>query len=240
MKLKQLHLNLLFFMLLTGLIYGLVYHYLVMPLIGNELIHCLITGMIFGFINYSISIEIYKRFYELKKVNNNLMRSVNVDKLTDLLNRRAFDKDMLQISESDTYSLIFIDIDNFRRFNNEFGHKAGDTVLKNVSKTIKNTIRSNDRAYRYGGEEIVIFLKDCNKINALTIAENLRKNISEFDNSPLPSITVSLGVASCPEDGSNSSKIIIASDSALLNAKKSGKNCTFLYNDKHDTIGSNC
>lgn len=85
MKLK-LHLNLLISMLFTGLIYGIVYHYLVMPLFGNELIHCIITGTIFGLINYSISIGIYKRFYELKKVNNNLMKSVNVDKLTDLLN----------------------------------------------------------------------------------------------------------------------------------------------------------
>lgn len=238
MKLK-LHLSLLITMLLTGLAYGLLYHYIIMPLLGSELVHCIASGMIFGFINYFISIRIYKRSYELEKVNKTLKKSINVDKLTALFNRRAFDNDILKISKSETYSLIFIDIDNFRKFNNEFGHKAGDIVLQKVSQTIKNIIRSSDRAYRYGGEEIVILLKNCAKSNALSIAEKIRISISEIDNSPLPSITISLGVASCPEDSTNFSEIIVASDNALLTAKMSGKNCTLGYNDAQDTIYSN-
>jgi diguanylate cyclase len=238
MKLK-LHLSLLITMLFSGLAYGLLYHYTIMPLLYGELVHCIVSGMIFGLINYFISIAIYKRFYELKKVNKALKKSIHVDKLTALLNRRAFDNDMLKISKSDTYSLIFIDIDNFRRFNNEFGHKVGDMVLQKVSRTIKDTIRSSDRVYRYGGEEFVILLKDCDKSNALSIAEKIRIKISEIDNSPFPSITVSLGVASYPDDGTNFSEVIVASDKALLTAKKSGKNRTCVYNDAQDTVCSN-
>ena len=233
--------SLLVTMLLMGMVYGALYHFVVMPYIGSELIHCISSGVIFGLINYFMSIRIYKRFDDLEKVNKTLKKNMNVDKLTTLLNRRAFDNDILNISENQTYSLIFIDIDDFRRFNNESGHKAGDIVLQKVSHTIKNTIRSVDRAYRYGGEEIVILLKDCDKNNALSIAEKIRISISEIDNSPLPSITVSLGVASCPENGTNFSKIIATSDSALLIAKKSGKNCTFFHepSPSSDRIDSN-
>lgn len=124
----------------------------------------------------------------------------------------------------DTYSIIFIDIDNFKNFNNSFGHQIGDTVLKKVGQTIKATVRSNDSVYRYGGEEIVIILNDCDKKNAFAIAEKVRLNISELDNSPFPVITISLGISSYPEDGTEIDKIIEASDMALLTAKKLGKN----------------
>jgi len=238
MKLK-LHLSLLISMLFTGSVFGILYHYMVMPLFGSELTRCISSGTIFGLINYFICIGIYKKFYELKKVNITLEKKVYIDRLTTLFNRSALDNDMLQISNSETYSLVFIDIDNFRRFNNEYGHKAGDVVLQKASDTIKNTIRSFDRAYRYGGDEFVILLKDYNKINVLSIVGKIRINISEIDNSPLPSITVSCGVASYPEDGDNFSKIIAASDSALLDAKKSGKNRTIIYNPAQDNIYSN-
>lgn len=225
-----LHLRLLISMLITGLAYGSLYHYIIMPLLHGELIHCISSGIIFSLINYFIIIRIYKRFYELQKVNKTLKKSINVDKLTTLYNRRAFDDDILKLSKYETYSLIFVDIDNFRRFNNEFGHKSGDIILHKVSQIIKNNIRDSDKAYRYGGEEIVILLKDCDKIKAFEIAEKIRKNISKFDNSPLPSTTISLGVANYPEDGTNFSDIVEYSDKALLFAKRSGKNCTITYN----------
>lgn len=178
---------------------------------------------------YFVSIRVFRRFYDLKEINKNLKKNIDTDKLTSLYNRRAFDNDILNISKDKTYSLIFIDIDNFRRFNNEFSHKAGDIVLQKVSGTIKNNIRCDDRAYRYGGEEIVILLKKCNKNKAFEIAEKIRINISKIDNSPLPSITVSLGVANYPEDGDDILNIVESSDNALSAAKRSGKNCTVTY-----------
>lgn len=216
--------NLLICMLLTGIAYGLIYHFIIMPLIGNELLHCLMQGVIFGLINFFMSIGIYEKYHVLKKSNKLLKKNLNMDKLTGLLNRRALDKDILELSSNEKYSIIFIDIDDFREFNNKFGHQIGDTVLQKVSREIKASLRVSDTVYRYGGEEIVILLKDCNKNIALEIAEKLRLNINELNNNPYPTITISLGVASYPVDGTEVEEIIEASDNALLTAKRLGKN----------------
>lgn len=216
--------DLLISMLIIGLVYGLTYHVVVMPLFGSKLIHCIIQSVGFGLINYFITIGIYKKYNVLKKSNTLLQKTLQIDKLTGLFNRRSFDNHIHKLPLDDTYSIIFIDIDNFKNFNNSFGHQIGDTVLKKVSQTIKATVRSNDSVYRYGGEEIVIVLNDCDKKNAFEIAEKVRLNISELDNSPFPVITISLGIANYPEDGTEIDKIIEASDKALLTAKRLGKN----------------
>lgn len=220
MKLK---LTLLTSMLFTGLANALLYHYFIMPLFESEFIHCITSGLIFGLISYFISIIIYKSFNKLKEFNN-------IDKLTSLYNRRAFENDLLKISNNNTYSIIFIDIDNFRKFSNELSQKSGDIVLQKVSETIRKNISSDDKTYRYGEKEIVILLKDCRKSTALEIAEKLRINISMVDNAPQPSITVSLGVANYPEDDNSFSNVIVAGEIALWTAKRSGKNCTISYN----------
>lgn len=215
-------------MLTTGLIYSLFYHFVIMPLFGSRLIHCISQGIVFGFINYFISIGIYKKYNLLKKSNKLLKKDLQIDKLTGLFNRRTFDNDIQELPIEDTYSIIFIDIDNFRKFNNNYGHQTGDTVLKKVSQTIKASVRVNDKVYRYGGEEIIIYLKDCDKKKAFEIAEKIRLNISELDNSPFQSITISLGISSYPEDGMEIDKIIEVSDFALLTAKKLGKNQVYV------------
>lgn len=212
-------------MLILGIGYGIVYHYLAMPLFGDSLfVQCLGFGTIYGLITFFIVLNITQKYYELEKDNRNLKRDMNIDKLTGLYNRRAFDQDIKKMAKEKAYSLIFIDVDNFRKFNNEYGHDLGDAVLQKVSETIKNNVRQNDRVYRYGGEEIIVVLKNCSKINAIQIGEKIRGNISSIDNSPQSSITISLGVASYPDDGEDISTIIKLSDKALLKAKKSGKN----------------
>jgi len=149
-----------------------------------------------------------------------------MDSLTGLLNRRAFDQAIKVVDDSGLYSLIFLDIDNFRDFNNHFGHDIGDNVLKKVGETIKACVRASDRVYRYGGEEITLILMDCDKKNAMKMAEKIRSEISQLDNGAYPQITVSLGVSSYPDDGRYIHDVIVASDKALLKAKQSGKNCT--------------
>lgn len=223
-----LNTSLLISMLTTVLIYSLFYHFVIMPLFGSRLIHGITQGIVFGFINYFIFIGIYKQYNLLKKSNKLLRKDLQIDKLTGLFNRRAFDNDIQELPIEDTYSIIFTDIDNFREFNNNFGHQTGDTVLKKVSQTIKASVRVNDKVYRYGGEEIIIYLKDCDKKKAFEIAEKIRLNISELDNSPFQSITISLGISSCPEDGTEIDKIIEVSDFALLTAKKLGKNQVYV------------
>ncbi|MCB2294018.1 GGDEF domain-containing protein [Clostridium algoriphilum] len=128
------------------------------------------------------------------------------------------------------YSAIFIDIDDFRNFNNDYGHFVGDEDLINVSKAIINGVRKNDRVYRYGWEEIVIILKGCNKEEAFIVAEKIRNNVSSIDNSILHKMSISLGVSAYPVDGGNVEEIIQACDEALLYAKNKGKNKTVVFN----------
>ncbi len=127
--------------------------------------------------------------------------------------------------------MIFIDIDNFRDFNNGFGHKVGDQTLCKVGQIIKSFVRIGDKVFRYGGEEIVVTLTDCNKANALKLAEKIRGGVSSLDNDPYPKVTVSLGISSYPEDGKTVEEILEKSDRALLIAKEQGKNRSIEYID---------
>lgn len=181
---------------------------------------------LFGLTNFIVAVLFYKRLEKIERLNQQLKSSLMTDNLTGLLNRRAFDQDIKNVDNSGLYSLIFLDIDNFRDFNNHFGHDIGDNVLKKVGETIKACVRAADRVYRYGGEEIILLLLDCDKKNAMKMAEKIRSEISRLDNQAYPQITVSLGVASYPDDGRYIHDVIVASDKARLKAKQSGKNCT--------------
>lgn len=224
-----IHLKLFAAMVSVGAVYGFVYHLIVMPLFSDRLLHCLLTSAVFGIINYIVTINVYKRYFVLKEKNKLLSKGARTDQLTGVLNRKALDEDIENIDDNRNYSMLFMDIDNFRDFNNKFGHPVGDLVLKKVSRTIKSSIRFGDKVYRYGGEEFLIILKDCSKSNAREIAEKIRINVSELNNSPYPNITLSIGVSSYPEDGDAACKLIEVCDNAMLNAKKHGKNRTFTY-----------
>ncbi|MCO5384537.1 GGDEF domain-containing protein [Desulfosporosinus sp.] len=218
---------LLIAMVFTGILYSVVLLYFMpMPLFNNLLLHCIILGTLFGLTNFIVAVLFYKKVEKLKGLNQHLKLSLMTDNLTGLLNRRAFDQDTENCENSGLYSVIFLDIDNFRDFNNHFGHDIGDNVLRKVGETIKACVRATDRVYRYGGEEITLILMDCDKKNALKMAEKIRLEISQLDNQAYPQITVSLGVSSYPDDGRYIHEIIVASDKALLKAKQSGKNCT--------------
>jgi diguanylate cyclase (GGDEF)-like protein len=216
---------LLIFMIIVGILNAYLIDSMPLPLAKNFLLHCSILGTLFGLTNFAVII-LYRKLEKLKSANQSLKSSLITDSLTGLLNRRAFDKDIKKVNGSGDYSLIFLDIDNFRKFNNDFGHDIGDKVLETVGGKIKACVKATGRVYRYGGEEITIILKDCDKTNALSMAEKIRLEISLINNEPYPQITVSLGVSSYPENGPNIHDIIIASDKALLKAKQSGKNCT--------------
>ncbi|KJR47293.1 diguanylate cyclase (GGDEF domain) with PAS/PAC sensor [Desulfosporosinus sp. I2] len=211
----------------TGILYAVVLMYfMATPLFNNLVLHCTILGALFGLMNFVVAVLYYKRVEKIKKLNQQLKFSLMTDNLTGLLNRRAFDQDIKNVDDSGPYSIIFLDIDNFRDFNNHFGHDIGDNVLKKVGETIKACVRATDRIYRYGGEEITLILMDCDKKNAMKMAEKIRSEICRLDNQAFPQITVSLGVSSYPDDGRSIHEVIVASDKALLKAKQSGKNCT--------------
>lgn len=201
-------------------------HFITIPFINSLIFKCIFLGVVFGLANY-ITVELFLwKLNKLKNINKQLGLKLKTDSLTGILNRRAFDEDIKSLEHNGHYSLIFIDIDNFREFNNRFGHDVGDSVLVTVGQTIMECVRTTDRVYRYGGEEIVLLLRDCNKTNALKMAEKIRLKVSRLDNGSYPRITVSLGVSSYPDDGQIIHDLIVSTDQALLRAKKSGKNCT--------------
>lgn len=216
-------------MLAIGIIYAALFHLIAMPLFNNILLHCIILGVVFGVTSYLVALSFYRKYYKLKDINQYLNLSLITDKLTGLYNRRAFDYDVLNFRTMEIYSVIFIDIDNFKAFNDRFGHQVGDVVLARVGQCIKSIVRNEDKVYRYGGEEIVVLLEGCNKMNANKVAEKIRHQVSCQENNPYPKITVSLGVSSYPDDGDDIQSIIVQSDKALLQAKKSGRNCAISY-----------
>ena len=128
-------------------------------------------------------------------------------------------------------SLIMIDIDDFKVYNDQLGHQAGDNALKNLAILLKNQSRKMDYACRYGGEEFTIILPQTDKKEAFMIAERLRMDIDKHrfiseDILPNKKLTASLGLSTFPEDGLTASELIAASDKSMYLAKSKGKNIT--------------
>ncbi|MBU0710084.1 MAG: GGDEF domain-containing protein, partial [Candidatus Omnitrophica bacterium] len=128
-------------------------------------------------------------------------------------------------------SLIILDIDDFKIYNDKLGHQAGDKILKNLGHLLRNHFRKMDHVCRYGGEEFSIILPQTDKPEALLIAERLRKNIEEWKFSkaeilPKKRLTTSLGLSTFPADADNPADLISAADKKLYQAKHSGKNKT--------------
>ena len=155
------------------------------------------------------------------------------DGLTELYNHRYFQEQMkMQVEQSKRYgnefSLIILDIDFFKKFNDTFGHQAGDAVLKQVAQLLKSNVRATDIVCRYGGEEISIILPNAGKDIAFPTAEKICKRIAEkkfrLNNEQESNVTVSLGVATFPADGENASQIIEAADKRLYQSKNNGRN----------------
>lgn len=216
-------------MVIIGVSYGILFHGIIMPIFNGQLLHCILIGAAFGFTNFFVVGFFQKKYSILTKTNWSLKTSLRTDKLTGLLNRKAFEDDIIKSDYSWPYSVIFIDIDNFREYNNKYGHQIGDVVLAKVGSSIKKAIREDDFVYRYGGEEFVIILPDKDKKETLKVAERIRASVLKQDVGAYPCISLSLGISTCPEDGQVISDIIKASDMALLAAKSSGKNKSVAY-----------
>ena len=155
------------------------------------------------------------------------------DGLTDLYNHRYFQEQMLMAVENSKrygteFSLIILDIDFFKKFNDTFGHQAGDAVLRQVAHTLKKNVRTTDIVCRYGGEEMSIILPNTPKEEAYTtaqkICERVASNKIKLSNDKESNVTISLGVSTFPHDGSTPSEIIDCADKRLYNAKHNGRN----------------
>lgn len=155
------------------------------------------------------------------------------DGLTDLYNHRYFQEQIrMQIEHSKRYknsfSLIIIDIDFFKKFNDNFGHQSGDAVLRQVAQTLKRNVRATDIVCRYGGEEMSIILPNTDKDVAYSTAEKICKRVAnhkfKLSGNRETSVTISLGVSTYPADGNDATQIIEAADKRLYEAKNNGRN----------------
>lgn len=174
-------------------------------------------------IKYLIKSRDFDRQYKL----------ATTDGLTELYNHRYFQEQLQQqINHSKRYgtpvSLIIIDIDFFKKFNDSYGHQSGDAVLRQVAFTLRKNVRQTDIVCRYGGEEMSIILPNTNYEEAVNIANKLCSIISSkkfrLTNSRESSVTISLGVSSIEKDGDTPSKLIETADKRLYNAKGNGRN----------------
>ena len=157
-----------------------------------------------------------------------ISKIATVDDLTGLYKREVLDIFIKKIYEkskrkSSFFSFIMIDIDDFKNINDTYGHQKGDEVLEEISKIIKNSIRSMDIAFRYGGEELSVIFPDTKKDDAYKIAEKIRVNIEKKYTNNM-NITVSIGISSNEDKSSDQIEIIKNADELLYEAKNNGKN----------------
>ena len=162
---------------------------------------------------------------ETKKIEERLRYLSERDVLTHFYNRRLFFEHIgfLVNKQKNTFSLIMFDIDHFKLINDRYGHLVGDDVLRSISKTVIQMLTQKDKAYRYGGEEFFIILKDTLKKEALEISENLRKEIEEIKCSPVDKVTVSIGVVE-HQPNETIDDVVKRVDDLLYDAKRAGRN----------------
>jgi diguanylate cyclase (GGDEF)-like protein len=177
--------------------------------------------------------KVKERTHLLEEANARLGLLAVTDGLTGLFNHRFFHEQLLQAVERSLRSgtpvaLLMIDVDHFKKYNDRQGHPAGDEALRTVARSISEDRRTVDVVARYGGEEFAVVLHDVTREQAVELADKMRLRvasapIAHADQQPLGRLTVSIGVAACPQDAQTAEALLEAADVALYRAKKSGR-----------------
>jgi diguanylate cyclase (GGDEF)-like protein len=164
----------------------------------------------------------------LRQQNEELERLSASDSLTGLSNRRVLtqrlSEELLRAQrQNHSFSVLMLDVDHFKKYNDAHGHPAGDDVLKRVAKILRACTRAGDCTARYGGEEFAVLLSGKGADAALQLAERIRERVAE-EAFPAGSITVSAGIAEFPQHGHTADAVISSADEALYEAKREGRN----------------
>ena len=182
--------------------------------------------------------ELAKRNREAALLREKLREQAMRDKLTGLYNRHYVEEWFgLELRRAQRHgrplAAIMLDIDHFKRFNDSFGHEAGDLVLRELAGVLRRFARESDVACRYGGEEFLVLLPECPFDAALRRAAQMREEVAKlelrYDGRPLGPVTVSLGVAAFPDHAKESGELLRCADEALYLAKQTGRNRVVAY-----------
>ena len=241
---------------ISRLSYGVQFVAILVPLVVSFIPHIgagddtyeaklgLASTCVFAITLYLVSEYIYRLLHDLQESRASLSKQANTDNLTQIANRRYFDQvfktEWRRTTRDDLpISLLLIDIDNFQKYNDLQGTRAGDSCLKSIACLDTVTRRPGDIAARYGGEEFAVLLPNTGMENAIMLAENLRKRIEQLQlphaGSDHKVVTVSIGVSCCApqstlqtEDGAPEvmypAMLMNAADNAMFLAKKQGRN----------------
>ena len=185
-------------------------------------------------LNMGLEHKVRERTRALEEANRRLAELAITDGLTGLHNHRYLQEQLvLEVERSlrtaVPLGMLMVDVDHFRQYNNRFGHPVGDEVLRRVARLISEHRRVNDVVARYGGEEFALLLINADHRVAAHIAERLRARVSselfpQAADMPAGRLTISVGVASCPADGTTPAGLLAAADAALFRAKHAGRN----------------
>ena len=190
--------------------------------------------------NRELEAKIHERTHELAEANTRLAQLAVTDGLTGLYNHRHFHERLtLEVERSQRsglpLSLLMLDVDHFKQFNDTFGHPAGDEVLRQLARVLADTRRANDVVARYGGEEFAVILVDTPKFTAAKVAERVRERINTHDFSEAApragKLSASIGVATFPDDGADAETLVRSADQALYAAKRAGRNRVVLASE---------
>jgi len=181
---------------------------------------------------------------ELREANKRLESLADTDGLTGLFNRRYFDALLMrELQRTERYKsplgLVLLDIDHFKRVNDDFGHSMGDEVLRNVSRLVTAGVRVTDSAARYGGEEIAIVFTQTTAQGVSEVTERLRQRLADFPHVYQDNrlqCTASFGISVYDGRGAttNAKELIDRADRALYSAKRSGRNCVVPWTPELD------
>jgi diguanylate cyclase (GGDEF)-like protein len=176
---------------------------------------------------------------ELRNANLRLRELSLTDELTEVGNRRNFDVRIREEINRSTrfghsFSLLLLDLDYFKKFNDEFGHPQGDAVLRGLGALMRSMCREGDVPCRVGGEEFAFILPETAKADGLAFGERMRRGVETTIKCPDDSrpITISIGLAAFPEDGKSPEDVFRASDEALYESKNAGRNRVTAYTRK--------
>ena len=190
--------------------------------------------------NRELEAKIHERTHELAEANTRLAQLAVTDGLTGLYNHRHFHERLtLEVERSQRsglpLSLLMLDVDHFKQFNDTFGHPAGDEVLRQLARVLADTRRANDVVARYGGEEFAVILVDTPKFTAAKVAERVRERINTHDFSEAApragKLSASIGVATFPDDGADAETLVRSAEQALYAAKRAGRNRVVLASE---------